>query len=73
MRALVLEEVDVAPSAKDVEIPTPADGEALVRISGAALNHRDVYISHGQYPGIVTPIVLGSDGCGVVEAVSGEQ
>ncbi len=72
MRALVLEEIDAPLTCRDAEKPTPAEGEALVRIAAAALNHRDVYISHGQYPGIETPIILGSDGCGSVEAVSGD-
>ena len=72
MRALVLEETDTPPLCRDAEQPTPSAGEALVRIAAAALNHRDVYISHGQYPGIETPIILGSDGCGTVEAVSGD-
>ena len=70
MRALVLEEIDAAPRFLEVDTPSPVPGEALVRIAGAALNRRDVWISRGQYPGIQTPIILGSDGCGIVEAVA---
>lgn len=44
-------------------------GEALVDIQAAALNHRDYWITQGQYPGIELPKILGSDGCGVVSKV----
>ena len=67
MRALVLDAIDSPPSCREADKPSLGQGEALVRIAAGALNHRDIYISKGQYPGIVTPIILGSDGCGVVE------
>ncbi|MFI5335550.1 MAG: zinc-binding dehydrogenase, partial [Opitutales bacterium] len=35
----------------------------------AALNHRDLWIQLGQYAGIKVPMILGSDGAGVVESV----
>ena len=54
---------------EDVPDPTPGPGEAVVRLKAAALNHRDVWIRTGKYAGIKLPIVLGSDGAGVVEAV----
>src|SRR5438105_4582010 len=44
-------------------------GEAIVRLRAAALNHRDVWIRKGQYAGIKVPIILGSDGAGVVAEV----
>jgi NADPH:quinone reductase-like Zn-dependent oxidoreductase len=44
-------------------------GEAVVRINAAALNHRDVWIRKGQYAGIKVPIVLGSDGAGMVSEI----
>src|SRR5260221_7514187 len=43
-----------------------SEGEALVRVHAAALNHRDVWIQKGQYAGLKYPIVPGSDGAGVV-------
>jgi zinc-binding alcohol dehydrogenase/oxidoreductase len=66
MKALVLETLHQAPVYKEVEKPAPKTGEVLVKIHAAALNHRDVYISKGQYAKIITPIILGSDGSGVV-------
>ena len=44
--------------------PVAQPGEAIVAIKAAALNHRDVWITKGLYPGIVYPGILGSDGAG---------
>lgn len=49
--------------------PTPGQGQALVRLRAAALNHRDAWIRKGLYAGITLPIILGSDGAGEVVAV----
>ncbi len=51
----------------------PSPGEAMVRLRAAALNRRDVWIQKGQYAGLKFPIVLGSDGAGVVESVGEES
>lgn len=48
--------------------PTPGAGEILVKITRAAFNRRDVFITQGLYPGIELPRTLGSDGAGVVAA-----
>lgn len=72
MKALLLESHDTEPVVREVPIPDLAPGEALVRLHTAALNRRDAWIRRGKYPGIVHPIILGSDGYGVVEAVAGE-
>jgi NADPH:quinone reductase-like Zn-dependent oxidoreductase len=44
-------------------------GEVVVELQAAALNRRDYWITQGMYPAIKTPIVLGSDGAGVVTKV----
>jgi NADPH:quinone reductase-like Zn-dependent oxidoreductase len=49
--------------------PTPKAGEALVKVVAAALNHRDQWIRVALYPGMTYDCILGSDACGVVEAV----
>ena len=58
---------------EEVIQPQPGPDEALVQLHAAALNHRDVWIKQGQYPGIRYPFILGSDGADEVQAVSGRQ
>ncbi len=45
----------------------PNEGEVFVLLKAAALNKRDYWITKGKYPGITYPLVLGSDGVGVIE------
>ena len=66
MQASVLEKVNEPLVFKEVEKPEPGKGEVLVRLHAASLNHRDVWIQKGLYPHIKTPIILGSDGAGVI-------
>lgn len=47
-------------------------GVVQIRLKAAALNHRDLFISQGLYANIQYPLVLGSDGAGVVERVGAE-
>jgi zinc-binding alcohol dehydrogenase/oxidoreductase len=47
--------------------PVPAPGQARVRLRAAGINHRDVW-QRKAYPG-PQPMILGSDGAGVVEAL----
>lgn len=54
----------------DVVDPAPAAGEVVVGLRTAALNHRDVWIKQGQYAGLKWPCIPGSDGAGVVTALS---
>ena len=49
--------------------PMPGPGEVVIDLKAAALNHRDVFIQQGLYPGIVLPNVPGSDGAGIVSAL----
>lgn len=53
-----------------VETPAPRAGEAVIRLRAAALNHRDLWMRKGAYGKTAgLPCVMGSDGCGTVEAV----
>jgi zinc-binding alcohol dehydrogenase/oxidoreductase len=68
MKASVLHEAG-GPAALRVETvpdPTAGPGEVVVRLRAAAVNHRDLFITKGQYAGLRFPIVLGSDGTGEV-------
>lgn len=67
MKALILSEKDAPLRYGDAPMPEPTEGEVLVQLHAAALNRRDWWITQGQYPGIVYPIILGSDGAGVAE------
>ncbi|WP_207492220.1 zinc-binding dehydrogenase [Aridibaculum aurantiacum] len=69
MRAIVLQDKEQSLQVQEVETPKPAAGEVLVRIKAAAFNHRDLWIQKGQYAGLRYPIILGSDGAGVVTEV----
>lgn len=50
----------------DLEKPVAGPDEVVVQIKAAAINHRDVYVQHGLYPKMKLPVILGSDGAGVV-------
>jgi len=69
MKALVIMASNSPLELRDVAEPAVGPGQALVRVHAAALNHRDVWIQKGQYAGLKYPIIPGSDGAGVVEAL----
>jgi len=71
MKALYLEAGDGPESTRvaDVETPTPSAGEVRVAIKAASINHRELFITHGQYPGMTLPAILGCDGAGVIDMV----
>ena len=53
---------------EDVEDPVPGEGEILIRVHAASLNHLDCWIRQGL-PSVAKPRTLGADGAGVVEAL----
>lgn len=53
----------------DVPDPTPGAGQVSVRVAAAALNHRELWIAQGMYPGMQLPATLGCDGAGTIDAV----
>ena len=69
MKAIQLTALNQPLALVDVPDPIPAPGEVVVDLKAAALNHRDVFIQQGLYPGIALPVLPGSDGAGVVSAV----
>ncbi|MEP6794549.1 MAG: medium chain dehydrogenase/reductase family protein [Saprospiraceae bacterium] len=50
----------------EIELTLPSIGDAYVRLKAAALNKRDYWITKGKYPGLVFPLILGSDGAGII-------
>ena len=74
MRAVRLHELGGPDALRIEDLAEPKCGEddVLVRLSFAALNRRDVFITRGMYPGITLPSTLGADGAGV-RADTGES
>src|SRR5207248_153060 len=50
---------------EDVDDPEPGDGQVLVELRAASVNHLDVWIRKGQ-PSVPKPRILGADGAGVI-------
>lgn len=71
MKAIVLKEPAGIETAAlvDEPVPSPQPGEVLVAIKAASLNHRELWIGRGQYPGMKLPSILGADGAGVIHGV----
>lgn len=69
MKAIVLPALNHPLQIEEVALPEISQNEVLVKIKAAAFNHRDVWIQKGQYGGIRFPVILGSDGSGIVEKV----
>jgi NADPH:quinone reductase-like Zn-dependent oxidoreductase len=67
MKALVLKTPGEFPSIEEVRVPAPKHHEMLVNLKASALNHRDIWIVKGKYPGVKFPVILGSDGSGIDE------
>jgi NADPH:quinone reductase len=55
-------------TSEDVPIPEPKAGEARVKIEAIGLNFIDIYQRTGLYP-LQTPVTLGMEGAGVVDAI----
>lgn len=66
MKALTLNEIKAPLQLEERPDLTPGPNEVVVRLKAAALNRRDYWITQGMYPGIGPPVVLGSDGSGIV-------
>ncbi|KAH6687924.1 oxidoreductase [Plectosphaerella plurivora] len=75
-RQLTVEKIDGKPGKvyyplrlKEVPQPTPGPNEVLIKLSAAALNHRDLFIRRHLYPGISFENPLMADGSGTVIAL----
>jgi zinc-binding alcohol dehydrogenase/oxidoreductase len=63
MKALVFENIHTLPDFKEIVV-SPKENEVEVNITAAALNHRDIWITKGLYPGLVPGTIMGADGMG---------
>lgn len=70
MRALRLETIDAPPVLRELPLPSPGPGEALIRIAAAGLNFADLLTLRGQYQEMPElPFTLGLELAGTVEAL----
>jgi NADPH:quinone reductase-like Zn-dependent oxidoreductase len=75
VRAVVIPGFDAEPELAEVPDPEPGPGEVLVRIRAAGVNPFDWKVAEGALRGVVDhpfPLVMGSDGAGVVERVGAD-
>lgn len=68
MKAALFREKDTPLLIADVPRPIPSKDQVLIRIDTAALNHRDLWIQREQAAPLSSPVILGSDVSGIVEA-----
>jgi len=74
MRALVLEDFTNPAKFKEIPIPTPKDGEVLIKMESAPINPSDLAFLKGHYSSNKPfPCVPGFEGSGVVVASGGNK
>ena len=61
MKAYIVSELYQPPVIKNLPEPQPAENQVVAKILASALNHRDLWITRGLYPGIRFGSVMGSD------------
>lgn len=69
MRAVRFKGKDYPLTIQEIKKPKPVKDQVRIRLHNAALNHRDLWILQEQAQHFPDGIILGSDGCGVVEDV----
>jgi len=68
MKAAVMHQAGQPLVIEEVEVADPAPREVLIRTVAAGVCHSDLHILEGAYPW-KTPVVLGHESAGIVEAV----
>jgi S-(hydroxymethyl)glutathione dehydrogenase/alcohol dehydrogenase len=68
-RAAIFREVGKPIEIEEVEVAEPNAGEVLVRMAASGVCHSDYHVVIGEWRTVPTPVVLGHEGAGVVEAV----
>lgn len=69
MKAFVLHN-DNSLEIVEQEIPALKADEVLVSIKASSINHRELWIAKGLYPGMKLPCILGADGAGQITKIS---
>ncbi len=69
MKALLFHGKDYPIAIQETKKPKPVKDQVLIRMQHVALNHRDLWLIKEQAQHFPDGIILGSDGCGVIEDV----
>jgi alcohol dehydrogenase, propanol-preferring len=69
MRAMALERIGRPLRMVELPVKTPAAGELLIRVRACGVCRTDLHICDGDLPAIKTPLVLGHEVVGIVEAL----
>jgi NADPH:quinone reductase-like Zn-dependent oxidoreductase len=67
MKSYIIHQIGQLPINIEKPIPKVADDEKLLKLKASALNHRDLWITKGLYPGIKLGAIMGADGCAIDE------
>ncbi|HCK00543.1 MAG TPA: NADP-dependent oxidoreductase [Serratia grimesii] len=73
MKAIAVKQLGTSPEQVEIAKPVPQPGQILVKLAAAGLNPFDWRVAEGILQGKlphVFPLVLGTDGAGVVEAIA---
>ena len=72
MRAVAIDDFGAPPALHDLPVPSPGEGEVLVRVKASSVNGFDLAVVSGAVKSVMEyrlPITLGKDFAGTVEAV----
>src|SRR3954454_12190938 len=70
MRAAVVPSLGAPLEIRDVETPTPGEGQVLLKIEASGLCHTDIHAARGDWPvKPKMPLIAGHEGVGTVVAV----
>ncbi len=67
MKALLFKAANAPIMYEEVADPAPKDGEVVVQLKAASMNHRDNWMTLGMYPKLTPDVIPGSCGAGVVD------
>lgn len=68
MKAAVVNQFQEKLEVKQVEIPTPGNGEILIKMEACGVCHTDLHAAHGDWPVKPRlPVIPGHEGVGIVE------
>ncbi len=75
MKALVIHEAGGAEVLKleQVPLPTPQNGQVLIRVKAFGLNRSEMFTPQGHSPNIKFPRILGIEAVGTVEDAPGNE